>query len=327
MNFIPKNKVTWLKRERGLHFSGRGIAYSPGAYEGTHSYLPAMDAFSIELFFRPLKDHTCSVAPLLSFVDEGESPMLMIGQWRSHVIILAKGREIDSGNILTIGKRALVTITTGQQGTTLYIDGRAVRLYPGFSLAGPQGIPLRIVLGNSPTGKAHWTGDILGLAVYDRTLKADETYLDHRAWASGNPKALLENRGIVSLYVFSEGNGHSVADLTGKRRDILVPAAFRILKEERLIPIWKDFRLNRSYITDIAVNIAGFVPFGFILAFLLHSLRKPSRQGMYLTALFASGTVSLTIELLQVYLPSRSSQMSDLIFNILGTILGVALFR
>ncbi len=323
LKFNPPNRVAWLKGGRGLHFSGRGIAYSPGVAAGAER----QEAFSIELFFRPLKDQACSVAPVLSLVDEGETPMLMIGQWRSHVIIRGKAGEIDSGNILTIGKRALVTITTGEEGTTLYIDGRAVKVYPGLDLAGPQWSTSRILLGNSPTGKAHWTGDILGLAVYDRPLKADEAYLDHRAWASGRMKRLLENRGIVSLYVFGEGAGGSVLDLTGRGRDILVPAAFRILKEERLVPIWKDFRLSRSYLTDIAVNIAGFVPLGFILAFLLHSLGRPSRRGMYLAALSASGTASLAIELLQVYLPSRSSQMSDLVFNMLGALLGVALFR
>jgi hypothetical protein len=74
---------------------------------------------------------------------------------------------------------------------------------------------------------------------------------------------------------------------------------------------------------DININILGFIPFGFVF-FLYVSRVWPSKPlRAVAVALTVSAAVSLTIELLQVWLPSRTSSSMDLICNILGAMLGV----
>ncbi len=336
-NFHPANKVKWLKGRNGIHFYGHGIVYTPGVLNTSTQNPIADNSISIELILQPQKEHTCSVAPILSFYNTGKVANLMIGQWRSRLIISSGDinsrnrrdfKEIDLGNILQKGKTGFITITSGKNGTSLYSDGELAKRYPDYSLTNQKRtISGQIVLGNSLSGKTPWRGNILGLAIYSRQLKAAEVYRDYQAWTRGATQTLLNNNGIVSLYMFNEKAGRSVLNRAGKQHNLVIPATFRIFRKNILVPIWEDFRPNRSYFTDIAINIAGFIPFGFILSSLLYTVKKRSGPIMYLTAILSGGAISLTIELLQVYLPTRSSQMSDLIFNILGTILGVALFR
>jgi VanZ family protein len=47
----------------------------------------------------------------------------------------------------------------------------------------------------------------------------------------------------------------------------------------------------------------------------------------FLIAIFIGMTVSLIIELLQSYLPTRDSSLTNLICNTIGTILGVIVFK
>jgi len=337
LNFNPANKVKWLKEKDGIHFYGHGIVYTPEALDSTTQNPMAGDSVSIELILQPQKEHTCSVARIISFYNTGKFENLMIGQWKSHLIIRSGNinsdnrrefKEIGTGKLLQKGKTAFITITSGENGTSLYFDGKLAKRYPDYRLTNQKKIAYeQFILGNSLSGKAPWRGNILGLAIYNLPLKADEVYQNYQAWTQGTTQTLLKNKGIVSLYSFDEREGNSVLNRAGKGHNLVIPATFRVFKKTVLVPIWKDFRPKRSYFTDIAINIAGFIPFGFILSFLLYSFRKTSASKMYLTAILSGGAISLTIELLQVYLPTRSSQMSDLIFNILGTILGVALFR
>ncbi len=337
LKFNPPNKVAWLKERNGIHFYGHGIVYTPEASDTSTQSPAAENSVSIELVLQPQKEHTCSVARIISFYNNPKVENLMIGQWKSHLIIRSgdiKGdnrgdfKEIGTGKILQKGKTVFITITSGKNGTSLYIDGRPAKRYPDYRLTDQKRrISGQLVLGNSLSGKAPWRGNILGLAIYSRSLKADEVYRNYQAWTQGATQTLLKNKGIVSLYMFDEREGNFVLNRAGKGHNLVIPATFRVFKKTVLVPIWKDFRPKRSYFTDIAINITGFIPFGFILSFLLYTVRKTSASKMYLTAILSGGAISLTIELLQVYLPTRSSQMSDLIFNTLGTILGVALFR
>jgi len=84
--------------------------------------------------------------------------------------------------------------------------------------------------------------------------------------------------------------------------------------------------MSRWYARDIALNFAGFAPFGFLLTVLLH---RRLRLSSLTAAAIGTGmglSISVVIELLQIILPYRSSQMSDVVFNTLGTAFGAALF-
>jgi len=78
------------------------------------------------------------------------------------------------------------------------------------------------------------------------------------------------------------------------------------------------------YITafDIAANVLGYAPLGFlaVLAF-FPALRGPAAV---FVALFVAAGLSLTLEVLQNYLPSRITSNLDLAANSLGGLLGAA---
>jgi VanZ family protein len=71
---------------------------------------------------------------------------------------------------------------------------------------------------------------------------------------------------------------------------------------------------------DLAVNIAAYLPFGFLCAAALrrHLMSLPA----WLLALLLGGALSLVMELLQNYLPNRVPSNLDLACNMAGTLLG-----
>jgi glycopeptide antibiotics resistance protein len=93
-----------------------------------------------------------------------------------------------------------------------------------------------------------------------------------------------------------------------------------------LIGPWDDFQWTSSYFSDVIINLVGFIPLGFFMSLFLS---KVAGIHFWKTNLLLTITIcfiiSLCIELIQVYLPTRSSQLSDLFLNTLGGGLGALL--
>ncbi len=71
---------------------------------------------------------------------------------------------------------------------------------------------------------------------------------------------------------------------------------------------------------DLAVNVAGYAPFGFLLA--LSALRTGRGRHAVLVATLVAGLTSLAMETLQTYLPARVPSNLDWALNTLGAFAG-----
>ncbi|WP_332742622.1 VanZ family protein [Hydrogenophaga sp.] len=104
----------------------------------------------------------------------------------------------------------------------------------------------------------------------------------------------------------------SLYPFTGWRDQGVVPLAFL---QAPFPQYWTGF--------DVASNLVGYAPLGFLLALALQ--RSGSSHWSWVVALGLPALLSLTVEMLQSYLPMRVSSNVDLVLNVAGAALGVAL--
>jgi hypothetical protein len=164
----------------------------------------------------------------------------------------------------------------------------------------------------------------MGLAIYDRELSGDEILRHYQSWTSGNQRDLEAGEKMVALYLFDEGSGNVIHNRADSSTDLLIPERFFVLNEPFLTPPWDEFHPGWGYWKDISVNVAGFVPVGFFFYAYFSLMRKAENSAAVTIGLgFA---LSLTIEILQAFLPTRNSGMTDIFTNTLGTAIGVIAF-
>ena len=220
------------------------------------------------------------------------------------------------------GKSAFWTVTFGQSGTAVYRDGALVRRSPlRPSISEFSG---RLIVGNSPIFNDSWSGVLRGLAIYDTALNAAQIAHHYASWTKGGTPALAPDNACLALYLFNENAGRVVHNRVRAENDLYIPEKYMVLQQTVLDPVWRAFEWSRGFWQDAFINVAGFMPFGwFFCAYF-------SARGQRLPALRASAlgvAVSVFIELTQALLPTRDSSMSDLINNILGSVLGAVGYR
>jgi hypothetical protein len=338
LDFRPANKVSWLRGINGINFYGQGMIVSPPLWDEPQESPFKDKSITIEIWMHPATEPSdVGIGRMLTFYDGQEPDLLLLGQWKSHLIIQsrlpkpAKGgnyREVGLDDVLSGHADQFVTVTSGAVGTSIYLNGRREETYPNHKLlSGFTETPFRLILGNSAVGHSYWTGSLSGLAIYNRALTPDEVARSHQDWMNkGNPSASADN-GCIALYTFDKREGTIVQNHVANDNQLTIPEVFTPLRHIVLSPPWHDLRWNLSSIQDVAMNIVGFIPFGFFCAAFLCKMKRRSKSALYLhTALVGLG-FSLAIELLQVYLPARYSELTDVICNVIGTIIGIAIFH
>ncbi len=71
---------------------------------------------------------------------------------------------------------------------------------------------------------------------------------------------------------------------------------------------------------DVAINVAGYVPMGFLLT--LAAFRSGRRRSAVGLSILMAGLLSLAMESIQSYLPTRVASNVDLALNTLGALVG-----
>jgi hypothetical protein len=231
--------------------------------------------------------------------------------------------ETYVGGVFKSINPVFVTITSGEAGAATYVNGGLVKNFPSFAFSRAD-LTGQLIIGNAPSTTYTWSGQFKGLAVYDRELTAGEVSQHFANWTEHGMADLAKNGDIVALYLFNEGSGNVVRSQVGSAPDLLIPERFLVVHKWFLEPFWKEFRPGWSYWKDVGVNIAGFIPLGFFFCAYFSLVSRIERPG--LVTILLGFLVSLTIEVLQAFLPTRDSGTTDLITNTFGTVLGVILY-
>ena len=326
-NFHPRNRVEWLPN-RGIVFENYGEAYSQSRWNRNNS-TDTGDGFTVELWVRSHEENYHQVSGLLSIADSlpecftiaQSGPDVMVrGQFQDATHGLAVRRfYIDDPFPQT--QPQFITATSGPQGTELYLDGSPKRKVP-FTLT-KKNFAGKILLGHNFVGHEPWSGDLLGLAIYSEALTEAEVSEDYSAWERNDKAELMKRPSVAALYLFDERAGNVIHNRAGNAPDIIIPQRFSV--QHKTFLGFSDLNRANLDLSDVVINILGFVPFGvFWCAFFQFGKHPGAARAILLTLILGAAT-SLTIELLQAYLPSRESSLLDLIDNTLGTFVGAVL--
>jgi hypothetical protein len=233
-------------------------------------------------------------------------------------------RELYVENVFRKTGPVFITVTSGAQGTTVYIDGVIAKQEPQFRLS-MKAFSGRLILGDSAEQGDSWAGQLLGVAICNRALTGVQVLEHYRAWTQMGKPRTPQDEGNTALYLFDEHSGRIIHNRIGSGSDLSIPEKYTVLGQILLENPWNEFRRAQGYWGAIVKNIVGFIPFGccFYAYFsLVHQTKKAA-----LTSVLLGFAVSLTIEVLQAFLPTRDSGATDLLTNTLGTYMGVLSYK
>jgi hypothetical protein len=319
------NTASWLKTTNGIDFGRLGIAYSEN-YQS-----PVPESLSIELAIKPPLQHREHLDVILDFWDTRRRSHAALCQWDSTLMVMKSPSKYFKNSGLQIGtsvspeKVCFVTITSCRNhGTDLYINGIHRSTTNRFDLCDTNGTLGHIVLGNSAGATNPWNGELYSLSLHCVTFCNERVLERYQIWKARSQLPIDET--TIASYTFDERSGKIARDRSGEFGNITIPALFSIPQKHVLSMAWEDFKLDKSYALDVVVNLFGFVPFGFFFTALLSSIGGSARRHRLIICILLGAGISLFFELTQAYIPTRSSQMSDLILNVLGTV-GGAIIR
>jgi VanZ like protein/concanavalin A-like lectin/glucanase superfamily protein len=334
-DFNFSNNIKWLLKQPGIRFKAYGIAYTEPIKNLSKAGAINENGFSIEIVLKPAKYHENGFNFLFAIHNGDDGKQLLIGQWRSSLIVMngddydhkRKTKRISIKLAEALAVPQLVTVTTGKKGTHMYLNGRRVRTQRDLTLKIPEGENARLLLGNSVYGKHSWKGDVLGLAVYPHPISDQDVTIHFKHWFKDGSFLFAKKYNPAMLYVFDEKNGERAIDHAGGNIDFHIPSKMKILNKKILSFSWSRLKFNTEFFEDVIINLMGFIPLGFFLnASFVKAGGLLERHAVLITVVFCF-FVSLFIEALQAWIPSRSSDVLDLVLNTAGGGVGALLLN
>jgi VanZ family protein len=324
----PRNRVTWFAGGNGLYFGGHGTILSSGKFQAANA--PGDGPCSLEIWFEPAR--TAASGTLFAFYTPGNPRQFSLHQSISDLALQSDLREggyrtlttrLYVDDIFHRGKPLFVTVTAKGGQTSVYVDGALARSAPKFPLSS-RDFEGELVIANFPKIDNSWSGLLRGLAFYDEEISPAQVLHHYQTWIEKGRPDVSQNDRAVALYLFDERAGRVIHNQVASGSDLFIPDRYLVLDQTLLCPFWVAYSPTWSYWDDVLVNIAGFVPFGFLFCAyfsLVGRIKKPA-----LLAILLGFTVSVTIESLQSFLPTRKSDTTDVITNTLGTCFGAWLY-
>jgi hypothetical protein len=324
----PRNAVTWLAGENGVRFGDAGAILSE---RDLPPAAPGESGCTVEALIQPARQWDSS--ELLAFYTPGKPVSLGLRQSDSDLLLQlgampgphrAQGGQWYVNEVFLAPRRVFLTVSSGAQGTQVYLDGKPARASRRFRVTAAD-CAGRLVLGTSPINNDRWQGNLRGLAIYRRELEASQVTRHYQTWSQNGRPALESGESCIALYLFDERSGRQVRNQMAPGTGLLIPERYQIQDQVFLMPFWDEFAPSGGYAKGLLKNIVGLIPLGFCL-YAWFAARVSARKAAWIATLMGT-LVSMTIEVSQAYLPTRDSGTTDLFTNTFGAWLGVLLYR
>jgi hypothetical protein len=172
------------------------------------------------------------------------------------------------------------------------------------------------MLGRSDSGWRSWRGGILAVAIFDRELTQEELGLHAAGAELVQRPEFRTQKNLLTFYAFTEGRGERARNGLSHGPDLLFPKRITPPTGSTFFSTRRLHLKGSPWLTmDTIQNVLGFIPLGFMICW-----RKTRRY--WFLALALGFAFSLSIELLQSWIPGRSSSALDLASNSLGALVG-----
>jgi hypothetical protein len=321
----PKNEVRWSSDGGGLLLGSYGSLLSAVPLKIGNPNIGA----SLEMWLAPTAINDSGT--ILSFysADHHTARLAVRQSWddlslqrKQQSDTHSRSKKIYADSVFRAGEFVFLTISSGGAGTSIYKNGALVKTSQDFRFSSDN-LAGQLVVGNSSVTTDTWSGQLKGLAIYARQLTASQVMQNYQSWVRSGQPFVSAPDGVTAAYFFNEGGGNIVHNRVDSATDLVIPERFFVFHEPFLERPWNEYYPGWPYWKDIGVNIAGFIPLGFFF-YAYFSMVRGLKHPAALAIAFGF-VVSLIIEVLQAYLPTRNSGMTDLVTNTFGTILGVFL--
>ncbi len=323
------NDARWLPNHDGLQFMGNGIAYVRDLRPDMTESHP--DAFTIELVATPGTVQIRGFSPLLVLSDGSDDRQLAVWQYLGSLIVM-NGDDYDyrqrrprvvARDVFSAGQVRMVTITSCDRGTRLYMDGVLAAAKESWRLTIPRNSqPLHLVLGNSLYAKHGWYGRLHGLALFTEAIGAEEIEHRYDQWAGSNDFSRIHGSMPQPVYSFGKLSGQTIGDETGGERRLELPRHLKVLKRSFLSVPGRKEAWNRNLFGDMLINVIGFIPLGLVFRRFLSRTSRMGNSTIFWMVVLACLMLSLAIEIVQAWIPGRTSSLTDLVLNTTGGMLG-----
>jgi len=182
----PKNEVAWLGDRIGLRFGDNGTVISSGTFQVAGS--PDETSCTIQIWLQPAR--TNDSGTILAFYSPDNPLRLSLHQSLTDLMLQvgmasqqhwARKQKIYVDDVFRRTRPVFVTITSGAQGTAVYVDGTLARTAQQFRLTATDCTGW-LVLGGSSRQPDTWSGQVRGLAIYYSELPARAVLRNYNAW-------------------------------------------------------------------------------------------------------------------------------------------------
>ena len=315
-NFLQTNQVTW-EADGGLKFTPPATAYTttpPVKLAGLPEWTILMDAKAFPVWAQ---------SRILGYsLDEHQYNLTLDQIVDDLVVRIRTGPNQRSRDLRVEGflkpntpRRFHLAVVYDGTNLSIYLDGeRKAHERMGRIDYSAWGREFPLVFGSRTDGTFGWKGLFYRFAIIPQVLNPS---------AAGRTDDPSVQAQAVLSYEFNEQRDRTVIDHAAQNP---VPLAWpeRFIPYQRTIlqslrDYWPQFR--HPYWGDIVANIIAYLPLGYLVSLLLRN-RTHAVLAAALPVLCAV-MLSLTVEVLQAYLPTRNSSLMDVITNGIGGCLGV----